>query len=241
MAQNVRSRQMSQRPVAYERPPDGVVRIRLDRPERRNAVDLQTVNALIQALEADPTRVALLGSTTPGIFCAGADLHVADDERARASDRLYACYELMIQRPAPVIAVLDGPAVGGGAQLATAADLRIAGHDAWLRWLGPGHGLAVGGWILANLVGRGRALDLTLTGRRLTAEQAVAIGAVTELVDDPWGRALELALYLASLEPVAVARTRNLIGAAELLARLHEERTGNWDAWSGAGPVLQES
>jgi enoyl-CoA hydratase len=226
-----------QEPLRYEHCGDGVVGIRLSRPERRNAIDLATVDALIAALHTDPTHVALLGSTTPGIFCAGADLSVADEERARASDRLYACYEVMLRRPAPVIAVLDGPAVGGGAQLATAADLRIAAPDAWLQWPGPGHGLAVGTWVLPSLVGRGRALELTLTGRRLPAEQALAMGAVTELAEDPWGRALELARQLHHLDPPAVARIRELALGRDLLTGLREERTRNLDGWSGAGPV----
>ncbi|SDX80132.1 Enoyl-CoA hydratase/carnithine racemase [Modestobacter sp. DSM 44400] len=224
-------------PLVYEPAADGVVRIRLNRPERRNAVDSQTVDALIDALQTDPSHIALLGSTTPGIFCAGADLHIPDDERARVSDRLYACYEVMVCRSAPVIAVLDGPAVGGGAQLATAADLRIASPRAWLRWLGPGHGLAVGAWILPSLVGRARTLDLTLTGRRLTAEQAEAVGVVTEVAGDPWARAAELALQLRDLQPAAVTRTRDIVASGDLLARLREERTRNLDGWSGAGPT----
>jgi enoyl-CoA hydratase/carnithine racemase len=225
---------VSEGSLVYERLADGVVGIRLHRPQRRNAVDLATVDALITALQTAPSEIALLGSATPGIFCAGADLRVGADERARASDRLYACYEVMVQRPAPVLAVLEGAAVGGGAQLATAADLRIAAPGSWLRWPGPEHGLAVGSWILPALVGRGRALDLALTGRRLPAEEALAIGAVTEVADNPWQRALELACGLRSMDAAAVIRTRELTGREEVLARLRAERAANADAWSGS-------
>lgn len=225
---------MSEGSLVYERLADGVVGIRLHRPQRRNAVDLATVDALITALQTDPADVALLGSATPGIFCAGADLRVDADERARVSDGLYACYEVMMQRPAPIFAVLEGAAVGGGAQLATAADLRIAAPGSWLRWPGPEHGLAVGTWILPALVGRGRALELSLTGRRLPVEEGLAIGAVTAVADKPWQQALELARGLRSMDAAAVTRTRELTGGEELLERLRAERASNADAWSGS-------
>ena len=126
-------------------------------------------------MQADGDAVVLLGSTDPRVFCAGADLSLPMADRAAVSDLLYECYEHMITRPGPVIAVVGGPAVGGGAQLATAADLRIAGPGARLRWAGPaGAGLAVGAWILPDLVGRGMAMELCLTGRWVDAAEAVS-------------------------------------------------------------------
>ena len=125
------------------------------------------------AFAAEPAAPILLDSTDPGVFCAGADLTVSDAERAEISDLLYQCYEVMITRPGPVIAVVSGPAVGGGAQLAGAADLRVAGPDASFRWTGPpGRALAVGAWLLPSLVGRGLALELTMTGRWVDAAEA---------------------------------------------------------------------
>ena len=88
-----------------------------------------------------------------------ADLSLADDERAQVSDLLYRLYQRMLLSPAPVIAAVDGPAVGGGAQLALASDLRVGGAGARLRFVGPGHGLAVGSWGLPSLVGRGRGCE----------------------------------------------------------------------------------
>src|SRR5699024_8039050 len=69
--------------------------------------------------------------------------------------------------------------------LSTAADLRLASPRARWRWVGPGHGLAVGSWVLPELVGRSRALELTLTGRWLRADEAAAIG-FARTTEDPW-------------------------------------------------------
>ena len=101
------------------------------------------------------------------------------------SDALYALYARILELPRPVLAALDGPAIGGGLQLAITCDLRIAAPGAWLQARGPGHGLAVAAWGLPTLVGRSRALDLCLTGRRIDAEEALAIGLVDRVEDDP--------------------------------------------------------
>jgi enoyl-CoA hydratase/carnithine racemase len=128
------------------------LRLLLDAPRRRNALTMETVDQLHRALEEQPGRTVLLGSSTPDIFSAGADLGVDDVTRARLSDRLHECYESMVTRPGIVIAIVEGPAVGGGAQLAMAADMRVCAPGARWRWVGPGHGLAVGAWILPDLL-----------------------------------------------------------------------------------------
>src|ERR1700733_3533215 len=139
--------------------PSEYLRVRLARPERRNALDAGMTRALLDVVRADPAVPVLLESTDPAAFCAGADLTVPDHERAEVSDLLYQCYEAMVTRPGPVIAVVGGPAVGGGAQLAGAADLRIAGP------VGGGCGGAAGG---TGQPGRGR----TRKGRRETGPRA---------------------------------------------------------------------
>src|SRR5579875_3824704 len=150
---------------------DGIVTLSLNRPERRNAVDAALASALRGALEAHVgARAIVMRSAQAGMFCSGADLGVPDDERAHVSRELYALYGEMVAVRAPIVAALDGPAVGGGAQLAVACDLRVAGPTASVRFVGPGHGLAVGAWALPGLVGRGRALDLCLTGRTVERE-----------------------------------------------------------------------
>jgi enoyl-CoA hydratase len=209
--------------------------------DRRNAVDLATVSALHEALLSHPEDVLVLGSSTPGVFCAGADLSVPDEERAALSDVLYECYHAMVTRAAPVIAVVDGAAVGGGAQLSTAADLRVAGPAARWRWVGPGHGLAVGAWVVPTLVGRSRGLDLVLTGRWLELEEAVASGLVHRVSEDAWSEAMALARQLSSADPAALARVKQVAGQAHLVDALRAEQRQNHDAWDGSAPHVSRA
>lgn len=221
--------------VAVERSSAGYLRLLLSRPERRNALDPAMVTALTEVMKAHNEAVVVLGSTDPRVFCAGADLTIPDAERAAVSDLLYECLELMITRPGPVIAVVGGAAVGGGAQLAMAADLRIAGPAARLRWTGPPGGeLAVGAWILADLAGRGAALELTMTGRWVEAAEALALGLVNRIDDDPGQAAASIAGTLAALGPRAPGRIKNVMSAGGLLDRLRAERLANRAAWDQA-------
>jgi enoyl-CoA hydratase len=131
--------------LAVETSPAGYRWLRLSRPERRNALDVSLLRAVTDALAADPEVPVLLASADPRVFCAGADLTITATERAAVSDLVYDCCEIIVTRPGPVIAVLAGAAVGGGAQLAAASDLRIASSAARLRWTGPpGVDLSVG-------------------------------------------------------------------------------------------------
>lgn len=210
--------------------------LRLDRAARRNALDLGTVDTLLDALLGVPEQLVVLGSSTPGTFCAGADLAVPEAERAEVSERLYECYEAMVSRPGLVIAAIDGAAVGGGAQLAAAADIRVAGPSARWRWVGPGHGLAVGAWILPELVGRSRAFDLTLTARWLDLQEARNAGFVHRVSEDPWSTAVALAEELGCVEPVALARVKEIATPEYVLKALRSERRHNGDSWDGHAP-----
>ncbi len=232
---------MSGLSIEVHRPTDGapVRLVRLDRGDRRNALDLATVEALLEALRAEPDQTVVLGSTTPGTFCAGADLAVADTERTQLSDRLYECYDAILRRPGLVLATVDGAAVGGGAQLAAAADLRVAGPAARWRWVGPGHGLAVGAWILPDLLGRSRALDLALTGRWLELEEAQEAGFTHRVADDAWGLTMSLLEDLGTAEPAALQRVKALSTRPHLTESLAEERLRNRESWSGRAPSLR--
>ena len=219
--------------LRVEHSPAGYRRLLLSRPERRNALDVRLARALRDALRQDGASPVVLGSTDPRVFCAGADLTIPDADRATVSDLLYTCYEIMITRPGPVIAVVAGPAVGGGAQLAAAADLRIAGPAARLRWTGPaGRGLAVGAWMLTDLVGRGTAMELALTGRWVEAGEALAMGLVNRVEDDPGAAAAALATELAARGPGIAAKVKSVTAAGGLLDRLHAERQANRSAWA---------
>jgi enoyl-CoA hydratase/carnithine racemase len=213
----------------------GATRIRFDEPDRRNAIGLDTVRSIKDALADRPDAVAVLGSTDPATFSAGADLKAEDSVRQRISSELYDCYTMMLTRPGPVLAVLEGVTVGGGAQLATACDVRISGpHSRW-RWVGPAHGLAVGSWVLPALVGRGRALELMLSSRWVDADEAARIGLTARVSDDPWAAAAHLVDDLAGLVPTALAAIKHVSLHSGLLASLRAERDANQD-WSGHVP-----
>ena len=133
--------------LAVETSSAGYRWLRLSRPERRNALDVGLLRAVTDSLAAEPEVPVLLASADPRAFCAGADLTIPAAERAAVSDLVYDCCETIVTRPGPVIAVLTGPAVGGGAQLAAASDLRIAGprrgcagpgRPAWISRWAPG-------------------------------------------------------------------------------------------------------
>ena len=222
-----------------DRPAKDVLRLRLNRPDRRNAVNMPLVRALNAALDRLDARAVILGSSSPQAFCSGADLDLEDAERAEVSDLLYELYEKMVRLPIPIVVAIDGHAVGAGIQLAVAGDLRVAGPRAKLRVAGPGHGLAVAAWGLPSLVGRGRALNLCLTMRAVGAEEALAMGLVDHLEEDPESAAVDLAAELARLDPAAVSRVKGVVAEASgCLAALREERSGNRAAWSGSVEAL---
>ncbi len=219
-----------------DEPVEDVLRLRMDRPSQRNAVDRELVDALLEAFAPPDPAVVILGSSGPQAFCAGLDLSLGADQRVAVSDLLYELYERMLTSPAPVVTAVGGPAIGGGAQLAIASDLRVAGPNARIRFAGPGHGLAVGAWGLASLVGRGRAMDLCLTMRDVSADEAAAIGLVDRVADDADAAALELATRIARLDRAAVARVKRLVASDGLLDSLRRERRDNVAAWSGEVP-----
>jgi enoyl-CoA hydratase len=220
--------------VIVDHPHPDVRRVRLSRSARRNALDQPTVRLLHAAFAETREAVVVLGSTDATVFCAGADLTLDDAGRRVLSDQLYELYELMVAMPVPIIAAWDGPAVGGGAQLALAADMRIVGPAARLRFVGLGHGLAVAGWALPGLVGRGRALDWTLTMRWVDAVEAWQTGLVSQPVERPEAAALEAATAFSALDGASVARLKRSVNDNGLLDRLRQERRENAAAWTGS-------
>ncbi|HTM20679.1 MAG TPA: crotonase/enoyl-CoA hydratase family protein [Kofleriaceae bacterium] len=181
-----------------------VTTVILHRPERRNAVDAATAQALADAFRAfaddADARVAVLWGDG-GAFCAGADLKAAaagtPNRIAPDGDGPMGPSRMLL--PKPVIAAVAGHAVAGGLELALWCDLRVAEEDAVFgvycrRWGVP---LIDGGTIrLPRLIGLGRALDLILTGRPVAADEALAMGLVNRVV--PRGRARAEAEALAA-------------------------------------------
>ena len=215
--------------LTAETSPAGYRWLRLARPERRNALDVSLLRAVTDSLAAEPGVPVVLGSADPRVFCAGADLTISAAERAAVSDLIYDCCETIVTRPGPVIAVLTGPAAGGGAQLAAASDLRIVSPAARLRWTGPpGLELAVGAWLLPDLVGRGTAMELVLTGRWVEAAEALELGLVNQVCDDPEPVAAGIAASLAGRN----SGVKTVMAAGGLLDRMEAERAANRAAWA---------
>jgi enoyl-CoA hydratase len=183
--------------------PDRVVVVTIDRPDVRNAVDGPTAQALADAFRAfdgDAALDAAVLTGAGGTFCSGADLKAAaagaGNRVAEDGDGPMGPTRMLLSKP--VIAAIEGHAVAGGLELALWCDLRVAARDAVLGVYCRRFGVPLvdGGTIrLPRLIGHGRALDLILTGRAVSAEEALAIGLVDRVVES--GRTLEAAVSLA--------------------------------------------
>ncbi|KJL26307.1 putative enoyl-CoA hydratase echA8 [Microbacterium oxydans] len=173
-------------PLLVERRHDRVVAT-LNRPHKRNAIDQATIDALhalCAELEAVPLPLILTGAG--GVFAAGAD--IAELRERRAADALRGinahAFVRLAELPMPVIAAIDGYALGGGAELAYAADIRIGTPTLAIGNPETGLGiLAAAGasWRLKEIVGDARAIELLLTGRAVKAEEALRIGLVSAI------------------------------------------------------------
>lgn len=212
-------------PVRYAAGEDGVARITLDRPEKRNALDPATVEALARAFadaEADERARVILLDAEGKDFCAGADLaHIEatlDDPRealvedARA---LGALFLRMRRTPKPIVAAVHGNALAGGAGLATACDLVVASDDARLGYpeVHIGFVPAMVMTMLVRIVGEKLAFELAASGEPVGAERARELG----LVNCVYSRhtfpedARSYAAELAGRSPTALAFTKELL------------------------------
>lgn len=203
------------------------MRVRLNRPDRRNAFDAALLASLRAALEAPSEPIIVLGSTDRRVFSAGGDLSLPRDELSHVSDGLYALYEQVLRLPNVVIAAADGHAVGAGAQLLLCTDLRIGGEGLRISFAGAATGLSLGTWGLPGLVGRGRALDLSLTGRTVESREALAMGLLDRIEPDPDTAAVKLAVELSGADPDALASVKHLVIEAGLVDALRAERRAN--------------
>ncbi len=219
--------------------PSGVVVLTIDRPHRRNALDNQTVaelHTVLDEINGNPEVRALVITGAAGAFCAGADLKAQPEDFTATGAtpaaallgavhspvaRIYAAQELMasafekIHRlRQPVIAAVDGAAVGGGFALALACDIRYAARGAGFGAVFIRHGISAcdmgTSYHLPRLVGAARSAELLLTGRVFDAEEAARIGLVLEVVEsgELLARAVAKAEEIARNSPLAVWMTK---------------------------------
>ncbi len=208
--------------IATERISDYVGQIRLDRPERLNALGVEMVVALKDAVTqavASGTRVLLLRGSGRA-FCAGADLKERHgmplSQRIEHNAAINAAVDAIAQAPLITIAVINGLALGGGCELALACDLRIAatGIEIGLTESRVGAIPGAGGTQrLPRLIGVARALEMMLTGEPISAERAEAIGLVNTVVvpsqlDE---RARAMAGLLAARSPTGLRTIKRLV------------------------------
>jgi enoyl-CoA hydratase len=199
--------------------------VELHRPEARNAINhemLEELHAVCDRLEREPRILILTGSTgaEAGVFAAGADIRqLLERRRAEAIAGLNSGLFIRIARlPMPVIAAVDGFAIGGGAELAYAADVRIASTRAVFGNPETALGIlaAAGGtWRLAELVGESLAKEILFTGRRLDAEAALRCGLVTAVhsPDQLLAAAEAVADRIAAQDQLAVRLTKRVMNA----------------------------
>lgn len=189
--------------VRYETS-NGLAIVTLQRPEVRNAVDMATARALADAFrtfDADPDLSVAVLTGGDRHFCSGADLKslAAGEEGRVAEDGIGPMGPTRLRLSKPVIAAIEGYAVAGGLELAIWCDLRVAGQDSVFGVFCRRFGVPLvdlGTVRLPRLIGHGRAMDLILTGRPVSADEALRIGLVDRVVQT--GTALDAAVALAA-------------------------------------------
>jgi 2-(1,2-epoxy-1,2-dihydrophenyl)acetyl-CoA isomerase len=210
----------------------GVLQIRLDRPERKNALDVAAIARIVGALEQastdDSLRAVVLRSTGDD-FCAGADwvaTNRGDGPRPRTGSiqrrtplQAHRLIQLLVEVQLPVVCAVRGWAAGLGCQLALAADFTIASHTSrlWEPFLRRGFSPDSGAtWLLPRLVGVARAKELLLLGRELSGREAAEWGLIHRAVPDEQvdGAVDELVAELAGAATVALGLTKRGIQRA---------------------------
>lgn len=211
---------------------DHIAHVTLTRPDKRNAVDPEMIEAIVAAgqslIEADIRAVVLSGEGKG--FCAGLDvmgfaqLAAGDPEalvmpRTHGNTNLFQEVAMVWRRvPVPVIAALHGAVYGAGFQLALGADIRVAAPDTKLAIMEMKWGLIpdMGGMVLLPQLTRSDVIRrMTYSAAPIEAAQAEAWGLVTEIADDPLAAATGLAIEIAGKSPSAIRAAKRLVGVAE--------------------------
>ena len=220
--------------LEIEHPRPDIAVLRLNRPDRLNALSWELIDALHGAfddLDRDTeTRVVVITGTGRG-FCSGLDLSSALDGSSRSQGRrgtaaafasqqsVASLYPRMRRLPQPIIAAVNGPAYGGGFALALASDLRVASNRAQFctQFIKLGlSGCDVGvSYLLPRLVGGAKAHELIMTARTLSSEEARRFGLVVDVVpaEDLLVAATDLAQHLCRFSPFGLAQTKEVMWA----------------------------
>ncbi|HMR05402.1 MAG TPA: enoyl-CoA hydratase [Polyangiaceae bacterium] len=213
---------MSQPPLLVSNS-DAVATLTLNRPDSKNALNRELVVALGNALQnvaQDPAVRAVVLAGAGESFCSGADLKSAlsetDVNMEQRLDEFHVLIRAIVSAPKPFVAAIDGPAVGFGADLALACDLRVMSTRAYLQEKFVKIGLMPDGggtfW-LPRLVGLGRAMEMLLLGSKIEAELALSLGLTNRVVgpDSMLSTAQALASELAKGPPLALAQIRHSV------------------------------
>ena len=225
---------------------DGVATIALDRPEVRNALNLEMCDALLAATaraQGDASIRAVFVRGNGPVFCGGADLK----ERQGKSEqwirerrhKAFAAYEALEALPMPCVALVQGAAIGSGVEIAGACDFIVATADATFRTPEAQRGTVGATQRLPRILGKRLAKDLMFTGRALTAEEAREAGFVARIVADLDAAAAEIAIAITKAPPLALRLAKRAIdrgieldpkGAREAEIEAIEEQlaSGQW-------------
>lgn len=197
---------------------EGIATIALDRPEARNALNLEMCEALIAVCQEvsrqEGARVVFIRGNGP-VFCGGADLK----ERAGKSEawvrerrlKAFAAYEAIEALPMPCIALVHGAAIGSGVEIAAACDFIVATPDATFRTPEAQRGTVGATQRLPRVLGKRLAKDLMFTGRALTAEEALRAGFVARVAADLENAAQEIGQAIVKASPRAMALAKRCI------------------------------
>jgi enoyl-CoA hydratase len=236
-------------------PADGVRILTLNDPDRRNALSpaLQSeLGAAVDAVRDDTAARVLVVAGNGPAFSAGADLPAlfgnVDRDIAEIRAGLHSIYDsfLRVRRLAiPTIAAVHGAAVGAGVNLAMSCDIRIAGSNARFGVTFTKLGLHPGGgctYFLTQALGRQRTLSLILDGGTLDADEALRLGLVLDVADDPLAAAVDQGTRWAAIDPVLAKDIKRAVGIAE---RGDFEATLDFESWAQAAstrsPLLAEA
>ena len=227
---------------------EGIARIVLDRPEARNAVNLALCDALIEAATRaaadESVRVVLVRANGPA-FCAGADLKerqgMSEAQVRERRKRAFAAYAALEALPMPSIAVVHGPAVGSGCEIAAACDFVVATLEASFRTPEALRGTVGATQRLPRVLGKRLAKDMMFTGRTLGAQEACEAGLVTRIISSEKLEAFlqQMVSVIAKAPPQALRLAKRAIDrgveldpkgalAAELEAIEEQLASGQW-------------